>query len=74
MNAQHTSDLHDPGFITVNIDLLQMGVGGNDTWSDAAQPLEQYQIKSGVYRYAFYLFPCAATKEEVHARAGSIHF
>jgi beta-galactosidase len=31
--AKHTFDLKNPGFITVNIDLIQMGVGGNDSWS-----------------------------------------
>ena len=32
-----------------------MGVGGNDSWSDVAAPLEQYQIKARDYRYSFYL-------------------
>jgi beta-galactosidase len=32
--AKHTIDLKDPGFVTLNIDLKQMGVGGNDSWSD----------------------------------------
>ena len=30
-NAKHTIDLKDAGFITLNIDLVQMGVGGNDS-------------------------------------------
>lgn len=41
-NAKHTIDLKDAGFITLNIDLIQMGVGGNDSWSTVAAPLEQY--------------------------------
>ncbi|MDR7212560.1 glycoside hydrolase family 2 TIM barrel-domain containing protein [Flavobacterium piscis] len=60
--AKHTFDLKDPGFITLNIDLMQMGVGGNDSWSPVAAPLEQYQIKSGDYQYSFYLVPFSATK------------
>ncbi|HJY11599.1 MAG TPA: beta-galactosidase small subunit, partial [Flavobacterium sp.] len=60
--AKHTFDLKDPGFLTVNIDLIQMGVGGNDSWTAVAQPLEKYQIKSGDYQYSFYLVPFSATK------------
>ncbi|MDA6068276.1 DUF4981 domain-containing protein [Flavobacterium sp. AC] len=60
--AKHTFDLKDPGFLTVNIDLIQMGVGGNDSWTLVAQPLEQYQIKSGDYQYSFYLVPFSGSK------------
>src|SRR5690606_17973584 len=55
--AKHTYDLKDPGYITLNIDLIQMGVGGNDSWSMVSQPLEKYQIPSGDYNYSFYLIP-----------------
>ncbi|MDP1677370.1 MAG: glycoside hydrolase family 2 TIM barrel-domain containing protein [Bacteroidota bacterium] len=72
--AQHTTDLKDAGSITLNIDLLQMGVGGNDTWSEVAQPLEQYQIKSGTHRYTFYLLPCKLSKDEINTKSKSIHF
>jgi beta-galactosidase len=54
-NAKHTNKLKEAGFITLNIDLIQMGVGGNDSWSDVAAPLEQYQVKSQTYRYSFYI-------------------
>jgi beta-galactosidase len=54
-NAKHTNKLKEASFITLNIDLMQMGVGGNDSWSDVAAPLEQYQIKARDYRYSFYL-------------------
>ncbi|KQB39951.1 Beta-galactosidase [Flavobacterium aquidurense] len=60
--AKHTFDLKDPGFLTVNIDLIQMGVGGNDSWTSVAQPLEQHQIKSGDYKYSFYLVPFQESK------------
>ena len=56
-DAKHTYDLKDPGYITLNIDLVQMGVGGNDSWSMVSQPLEKYQIPSGDYKYRFYLIP-----------------
>ncbi|BAV05182.1 beta-galactosidase [Filimonas lacunae] len=55
--SKHTTDLRDAGYITLNIDLVQMGVGGNDSWSDVAQPLEQYQVPARDYRYRFYLSP-----------------
>lgn len=55
--AKHTYDLKDPGYINLNIDLIQMGVGGNDSWSMVSQPLEKYQIPSGDYNYSFYLIP-----------------
>lgn len=55
--AGHTNKLKNAGYITLNIDLLQMGVGGNDSWSDVAAPLDQYQIPAKDYRYSFYLAP-----------------
>ena len=55
--AKHTNELKDAGYITLNIDLVQMGVGGNDSWSDVAQPLEKYQIPAKSYRYSYYLIP-----------------
>jgi beta-galactosidase len=60
--AKHTFDLKDPGFLTLNIDLLQMGVGGNDSWSPVARPIEKYEIPSGDYEYSFYLVPFSAPK------------
>lgn len=34
-----------------------MGVGGNDSWSEVAAPLGQYQIRPGNYSYSFYISP-----------------
>jgi beta-galactosidase len=64
-NARHTIDLKDAGYITLNIDLIQMGVGGNDSWSDVAAPLEKYQIPSGNYHYSFYLLPFKKDKKSI---------
>jgi beta-galactosidase len=61
--ARHTNKLKDAGYITLNIDLEQMGVGGNDSWSDVAQPLPQYQIASQPYHYIFYLQPFTNKKD-----------
>jgi beta-galactosidase len=40
-----------------------MGVGGNDSWSDVAAPLEQYQIPAKDYSYSFYLLPFKKAKQ-----------
>ena len=53
--ARHSYDLKKTGFITLNIDLIQMGVGGNDSWSPVAEPLEKYQIPAKNYHYGFTL-------------------
>lgn len=71
-NAKHTNKLKDAGFITWNIDLIQMGVGGNDSWSEVAAPLEQYQIKPGNYQYSFYIVPFNAKKKSAGERAKEI--
>ncbi|MEQ8548154.1 MAG: glycoside hydrolase family 2 TIM barrel-domain containing protein [Cyclobacteriaceae bacterium] len=55
--AKHIYDLVSPGYLTLNIDLTQMGVGGNDSWSEVAAPLAQYQIPAGNYSYTFYMIP-----------------
>ncbi|WP_207492365.1 glycoside hydrolase family 2 TIM barrel-domain containing protein [Aridibaculum aurantiacum] len=73
-NAKHTNKLKDAGYITLNIDLMQMGVGGNDTWSDVAAPLNQYQIPAKDYRYSFYLMPMQKRKEQVNEVVRKIKF
>ncbi|WNH11454.1 glycoside hydrolase family 2 TIM barrel-domain containing protein [Thalassobellus suaedae] len=60
--AKHTYDLVNPGYLTVNIDLKQMGVGGNDSWSPVSAPLEKYQIPSKNYEYSFYILPFRSAK------------
>lgn len=61
---KHWHKLEDAGFITLNIDLRQMGVGGNDTWSIVAQPLEQYKNPAGNYKYTFYIKPITGKTDE----------
>jgi len=73
-NAKHTNKLIDAGFITLNIDLIQMGVGGNDSWSEVAAPLEQYQIKAQPYRYSFYIVPFNSKTKEPGVRVKEIKF
>jgi beta-galactosidase len=73
-NAKHTNKLKDAGFVTLNIDLIQMGVGGNDSWSDVAAPLEQYQIKAKDYHYSFYIVPFNAKSKTAGERAKEIKY
>ena len=72
--SKHTIDLKDAGFITLNIDLVQMGVGGNDSWSDVAAPLEKYQIPAKDYRYSFYIVPYKKGKESMAVAIRNIKF
>jgi beta-galactosidase len=73
-NAKHTNKLKDAGLITLNIDLIQMGVGGNDSWSDVAAPLEKYQIPAKDYHYSFYIVPFNAKNKSAGERAKEIKF
>ncbi|WP_265714107.1 glycoside hydrolase family 2 TIM barrel-domain containing protein [Sphingobacterium sp. InxBP1] len=55
--AKHWFKLKKEDKITLNVDLKQMGVGGNDTWTDVSQPLAKYQIPAKDYSYSFHLIP-----------------
>lgn len=72
--AKHTNKLKDTGFITLNIDLIQMGVGGNDSWSDVAAPLEKFQVPAKPYHYSFYLLPAKGPVENIMKVVKGIKF
>lgn len=72
--AKHTDDLKNAGFITLNIDLKQMGVGGNDSWSDVGAPELKYQIPAKHYQYSFYLLPCQADADKAIKLAQEVKF
>jgi beta-galactosidase len=55
--AKHSYALVDQGFFTLNIDHRHMGVGGQDSWTIKALPLEHYRVHSGTYKWAFRLSP-----------------
>ncbi len=55
--ANFLNELVERDVYTVNIDLSQQGVGGDNTWSKRAQAHEEYRNKPGTYNYAFYLMP-----------------
>ena len=49
--AKHQWDLRDEGEITVNIDVAQMGVGGDNSWG--AQPHKEHTLGKGIYKVSF---------------------
>jgi beta-galactosidase len=73
-NAKHTNMLKDAGYVTLNIDLVQMGVGGNDSWSDVAAPLEKYQVPAKPYSYSFYMLPFSGDVTGIKSKVRSIKF
>ncbi|MGM9790382.1 MAG: glycoside hydrolase family 2 TIM barrel-domain containing protein [Candidatus Cryptobacteroides sp.] len=46
-----------PDSFTLNIDHLQTGVGGTDTWSKKAQASPQYRLSGKHYEYGFVISP-----------------
>lgn len=55
--SKHVFDLVNDDKLTLNIDMKQAGVGGNDSWSWKAAPLKKYQIPAGEYQYSFTITP-----------------
>ena len=48
-------DVPKRDFISLNIDLKQMGVGGDNSWG--ARPLKKYLIQPSSYKYSFIIKP-----------------
>ena len=55
--AVHTYDLKERPFITLNIDYRQMGVGGDNSWSLAALPHQEFRLPAKEYEYSFIIRP-----------------
>ena len=53
--AQHTTDLKRGDDLTVNIDYGQMGVGGDNSWTDKALPMEKYRLNEPNIQWVFRL-------------------
>jgi beta-galactosidase len=53
--AKHPYALPQRGAITLNLDLMQMGVGGDDSWG--AKPHDAYRLWPKPYGYRFCLLP-----------------
>lgn len=64
--ARHSVEVEPlPDALTVNIDCLQTGVGGTDSWSLKARPSEQYRLLAKHYAYRFAITPCNSEKEAI---------
>ena len=55
LEERHTPDLTPAGYTTVNIDYRQQGVGGDDSWTHRATPMEKYQLTETRYRFSMVL-------------------
>jgi len=55
VTSKHGAELMPADFITWNIDLLQMGVGGDNSWGRPVH--EKYTIPPKVYKYSFKIKP-----------------
>lgn len=53
--ALHDYELPERDAWTLNVDYMQMGVGGDDSWG--ALPHEEYQIKPKKYQYQYTIIP-----------------
>ncbi|WP_271766574.1 glycoside hydrolase family 2 TIM barrel-domain containing protein [Aquimarina algiphila] len=51
--ATHTYDLKIEDFFTLNIDYRQLGVGGDDSWSQKAIAQPEYRLNKNEYDYSF---------------------
>ena len=52
---RHTTDIVQRDFIEWHIDLMQMGVGGDNAWG--AWPHDEYKIFPGIYNFSFSIKP-----------------
>ena len=48
---KHHWELEEANELTVNVDAVQMGVGGDNSWG--ARPHDQYMPGAGVYKLSF---------------------
>lgn len=54
--SKHINDIKEQDLVQLNIDMLQRGVAGDNSWG--ARPQQQYQIKGeNGLQYGFYLIP-----------------
>lgn len=64
-DGYHTFDLNPDNKVWMNIDLAQMGVGGDDSW--AARPLSKYCLPYRPYAYSFIIRPLTVGEDPVDA-------
>ena len=68
---QESMHIGEPDVLTdsfvLNVDLVQTGVGGTDSWSQRARPYDQYRLMAKNYSYGFWLIPVKSLDEAVDA-------
>ena len=58
--ATHINEVVDiENEFTINIDLVQTGLGGTDSWSLKARPSDEYRLLENNYKYSFSIMPIA---------------
>jgi len=69
--AQHPTELIKADEFTVNISHKMAGVGGNDSWSMNARPIDKYRLLDKEYIFGFKLVPVTKAKnlQEVYRYA-----
>ena len=60
------ADVLSDSFV-LNIDHVQTGVGGTDSWSQRARPYDQYRLLAKNYSYGFWVIPVKSLAESVDA-------
>jgi len=56
-DSQYSFELAKSPEVYLNVDLMQMGVGGTNSWSPSAYPLDDYRIPSGPLSYTYRMSP-----------------
>ena len=63
-NTKHTIDIKEQDLVQLNIDLVQRGVAGDDSWY--SKPQEKYLINGDIeHNYSFYLIPIENSSKEL---------
>ncbi|MCY1722886.1 DUF4981 domain-containing protein [Prolixibacteraceae bacterium Z1-6] len=62
-DAQHPTELVKADKLTVNISAAMAGVGGNDSWSINARPIDKYRLLEKKYSFSFKLIPVTKAKD-----------
>ncbi len=56
--SRHTDDVKPRDLTSVNVNFMQMGVGGDDSWG--AWTHDEYRLTAKEYKYAFHISPLVA--------------
>jgi beta-galactosidase len=68
---QEAMHVGEPAVLTdsfvLNVDLVQTGVGGTDSWSQRARPYDQYRLMAKNYSYDFWMVPVKSLDDAVKA-------